>query len=99
MPLSAVDGGIRPLVKVNVEAKSTSGMLVLIGWFYSSLVYRVSLILLLGLFLLFCLREDTDVLERGLAKLSLADAAVEVTATAKGERIFCGRTFSKTKSI
>ena len=53
MPLSAVDGGIRPLVKVNVEAKSTSGMLVLIGWFYSSLVYRVSLILLLGLFLLF----------------------------------------------
>lgn len=30
---------------------------------------------------------DTAILERGLAKLSLADAAVEVTATAKGERI------------
>jgi ribosome assembly protein 1 len=30
---------------------------------------------------------DTNVLERGLVKLSLADAAVEVTATAKGERI------------
>ena len=30
---------------------------------------------------------DTDILERGLAKLSLADAAVEVTATSKGERI------------
>lgn len=30
---------------------------------------------------------DTAALERGLAKLSLADAAVEVTATAKGERI------------
>jgi len=31
--------------------------------------------------------EDTDVLERGLLQLSLADAAVEVTATGKGERI------------
>jgi ribosome assembly protein 1 len=31
--------------------------------------------------------SDTDALERGLVKLSLADAAVEVTATAKGERI------------
>ena len=30
---------------------------------------------------------DTYALERGLVKLSLADAAVEVTATAKGERI------------
>jgi ribosome assembly protein 1 len=30
---------------------------------------------------------DTAVLEKGLVKLSLADAAVEVTATAKGERI------------
>jgi ribosome assembly protein 1 len=30
---------------------------------------------------------DTYTLERGLVKLSLADAAVEVTATAKGERI------------
>lgn len=30
---------------------------------------------------------DTPSLERGLIKLSLADAAVEVTATAKGERI------------
>lgn len=31
--------------------------------------------------------SDTDALERGLLKLSLADAAIEVTATAKGERI------------
>ena len=31
--------------------------------------------------------EDAEALERGLIKLSLADAAVEVTATAKGERI------------
>ena len=31
--------------------------------------------------------SDMDALERGLVKLSLADAAVEVTATAKGERI------------
>jgi ribosome assembly protein 1 len=31
--------------------------------------------------------SESDVLERGLVKLSLADAAVEVTATAKGERI------------
>jgi small GTP-binding protein len=30
---------------------------------------------------------DTPILERGLVKLSLADAAVEVTATAKGERL------------
>jgi len=30
---------------------------------------------------------DTALLERGLVKLSLADAAVEVTATAKGERL------------
>ena len=33
------------------------------------------------------LAEDTDALERALIKLSMADAAVEVTATAKGERI------------
>lgn len=32
-------------------------------------------------------QSETDALERGLVKLSLADAAVEVTATAKGERI------------
>ena len=31
--------------------------------------------------------SDTYVLEKGLVQLSLADAAVEVTATAKGERI------------
>ncbi|KAL9188657.1 hypothetical protein ACHAXT_007035 [Thalassiosira profunda] len=31
--------------------------------------------------------SDTNVLERGLLKLSLADSSVEVTATAKGERI------------
>jgi ribosome assembly protein 1 len=31
--------------------------------------------------------SDMDALERGLVKLGLADAAVEVTATAKGERI------------
>lgn len=31
--------------------------------------------------------SDMDALERGLVKLSLADGAVEVTATAKGERI------------
>ena len=31
--------------------------------------------------------SDTDTLERGLLKLSLADSSVEVTATAKGERI------------
>ena len=54
MPLQSHSQGIRPLVKVNVEAVSNS---------------------------------DTALLERGLAKLSLADAAVEVTATAKGERI------------
>lgn len=30
---------------------------------------------------------DTPILERGLIKLSLADGAVEVTATAKGERL------------
>ncbi len=30
---------------------------------------------------------ETPILERGLIKLSLADAAVEVTATAKGERL------------
>ncbi|KAL7437180.1 hypothetical protein ACHAXM_005480 [Skeletonema potamos] len=30
---------------------------------------------------------DTEALERGLLKLSLADSSVEVTATAKGERI------------
>jgi len=54
MPLQVIDRGIRPLVKVNVEAKSAT---------------------------------DTAILEKGLAKLSLADAALEVTATAKGERI------------
>lgn len=54
MPLNFYNRGIRPLVKVNVEAMSN---------------------------------EDTSALEKGLAKLSLADAAVEVTATAKGERI------------
>ena len=31
--------------------------------------------------------SDTEVLERGLLKLSLADASVEVVATAKGERL------------
>jgi len=31
--------------------------------------------------------SDTNILERGLQRLSLADAAVEVTATSKGERI------------
>jgi len=45
---------IRPLVKVNIEAKQSS---------------------------------DVEELDRGLLKLSLADAAVEVTATARGERI------------
>ncbi|KAL7471116.1 hypothetical protein ACHAXS_011406 [Conticribra weissflogii] len=33
------------------------------------------------------LASDTETLERGLLKLSLADASVEVTATSKGERI------------
>jgi len=33
------------------------------------------------------LASDTEILERGLLKLSLADASVEVTATSKGERI------------
>jgi len=33
------------------------------------------------------LASETDTLEKGLLKLSLADASVEVTATAKGERI------------
>ena len=32
-------------------------------------------------------RVDTEILENGLLKLSLADSSVEVTATAKGERI------------
>lgn len=54
MPLQGFDRGVRPLVKVNVEAVDAA---------------------------------DTDILERGLLQLSLADAAVEVTATAKGERI------------
>ena len=54
MPLQGFDRGVRPLVKVNVEAVDAA---------------------------------DTDFLERGLLQLSLADAAVEVTATAKGERI------------
>lgn len=54
MPLTAMEQGIRPLVKVNVEAQEAS---------------------------------DTIALERGLRKLALADAAVEVTATAKGERL------------
>jgi translation elongation factor EF-G len=54
MPLRGFDRGIRPLVKVNVEAVDAA---------------------------------DTDTLERGLLQLSLADAAVEVTATSKGERI------------
>lgn len=54
MPLQGFDRGVRPLVKVSIEAVSP---------------------------------EDTDALEEGLLKLSLADAAVEVTATAKGERI------------
>eukprot|EP00934_Nitzschia_sp_Nitz4_P000004 Nitzschia sp. Nitz4//scaffold105_size73764//55788//59090//NITZ4_005683-RA/size73764-augustus-gene-0.52-mRNA-1//1//CDS//3329532468//4//frame0 len=53
-PLQGFDRGIRPLVKVNVEA---------------------------------VVPADTALLERGLVKLSLADAAVEVTATAKGERL------------
>jgi ribosome assembly protein 1 len=55
MPLLGFsDMGIRPLVKVNVEAVDPA---------------------------------DTPWLEKGLVKLSLADASVEVTATAKGERI------------
>jgi len=54
MPLQGFDRGVRPLVKVSIEAVSA---------------------------------EDTCALEEGLLKLSLADAAVEVTATAKGERI------------
>ncbi|CAB9497751.1 Elongation factor 4 [Seminavis robusta] len=54
MPLQGFDRGIRPLVKVNVEAVDAA---------------------------------DTEILERGLLQLSLADAAVEVTATSKGERI------------
>jgi ribosome assembly protein 1 len=55
MPLSDfLDGGIRPLVKVNVETVDAA---------------------------------DTTVLEQGLVRLSRADAAVEVSATAKGERI------------
>jgi len=54
MPLQVPDHGVRPLVKVNVEAVDAS---------------------------------DTEVLERGLVKLSLADASVEVIATAKGERL------------
>ena len=54
MPLAVIDRGIRPLVKVNVEATSAL---------------------------------DTSILEQGLAKLSLADPAVEIIATAKGERI------------
>jgi ribosome assembly protein 1 len=54
MPLKGFDRGIRPLVKVSVEAVDAT---------------------------------NTYVLERGLIKLSLADSAVEVTATAKGERI------------
>jgi len=54
MPLQVPDHGVRPLVKVNVEAVNAS---------------------------------DTEVLERGLVKLSLADASVEVIATAKGERL------------
>ncbi len=35
----------------------------------------------------FSLNEDIEMLEKGLLKLSLADSSVEVTATAKGERI------------
>ena len=31
--------------------------------------------------------SETDILERGLLRLSLADSAIEVTATSKGERI------------
>ena len=56
MPLSIAGdkSRMRPLVKVNVEAKQSS---------------------------------DMEELDRGLLKLSLADAAVEVTATARGERI------------
>ena len=54
MPLALPDDGVRPLVKVNVEAKNP---------------------------------VETDILERGLMKLSLGDASVEVTATRKGERI------------
>ncbi|GKY93738.1 hypothetical protein MPSEU_000340900 [Mayamaea pseudoterrestris] len=54
MPLQGFDNRLRPLVKVNVEAKDAA---------------------------------DTNDLERGLAKLGLADASVEVTVSAKGERI------------
>lgn len=54
MPINSFYKGLRPLVKVNLEAADAA---------------------------------DTHALERGLAKLSLADAAVEVTATAKGEML------------
>jgi ribosome assembly protein 1 len=54
MPMQVPDRGVRPLVKVNVEAVHPA---------------------------------DSDVLEGGLVKLSLADASVEVMATAKGERL------------
>lgn len=54
MPINSFYQGLRPLVKVNLEAADAT---------------------------------DTSALERGLAKLSLADAAVEVTATAKGEML------------
>lgn len=54
MPINSFYQGLRPLVKVNLEAADAA---------------------------------DTRALERGLAKLSLADAAVEVTATAKGEML------------
>jgi len=54
MPLQGFDQGVRPLVKVNVEATDPA---------------------------------DIQTLEHGLLKLSQADGAVEVTATAKGERI------------
>jgi ribosome assembly protein 1 len=54
LPLSPLEQGIRPLVKVNLEAEEAT---------------------------------DTAVLEEGLVQLSLSDSAVEITATARGERL------------
>ena len=90
MPLAVIDRGVRPLVKVNVEAKSPSGTLVSIKTTFS-FSYGQHLYLFPTFFLTFYLDTwstlDTAILEKGLAKLSLADPAVEVIATAKGERI------------
>ena len=78
MPLRGFDFGLQPLVKVNVEALSAAGELST----RSTRARTVAFILMH-----FSMRIDTNALERGLLKLSLADSSVEVTATAKGERI------------